>query len=120
LPAWGYYTLQTTEEFVEQLRVDQALVESTLHDLVTIRTREWVTFASERLESSGIQLYFGLGNDDFGDLVPCLDTEPVHYAGEGVVPLKGFLLASCGWCNVTPWHTNRELSEQGLAARILR
>ncbi len=114
----GCYTLRTSDEFVERLRADQSLVESTLHELITARTREWVTFASERLEGSGIQLYLGLGNDDFGDLVPYLDQDSVHYASEGVVPLEDFSLASCGWSNLTPWHTNRELSEQDLAARI--
>src|SRR3954469_5510205 len=44
----GAYTVRTDEEFVQQLREDQHLVEATLHRLALERTEEWIAWAVER------------------------------------------------------------------------
>jgi Icc-related predicted phosphoesterase len=115
----GAYTLTTDEEFVQQLRLDQGLVESTLHRLALERTEEWIAWAVERLSGSRTELYIGLGNDDFDDMVPLLDQGPVRYAHDGPLQVGEFTLASLGWSNVTPWRTNRECTEEQLRDRLV-
>jgi Icc-related predicted phosphoesterase len=114
----GPYTKRVTDEFVAELRVDQDLVESTLRGLILERTEELVALAVERLAGTGRRLLIGLGNDDFDEMIPYLDADPVIYARDGVVDLGEFSLASLGWSNPTPWHTNRECSEEELTARL--
>jgi Icc-related predicted phosphoesterase len=114
----GTYTDRTTEDFVRELRDDQQLVEDTIHRLVLQRTEEWVAFAADRLQGTGVRLLIGLGNDDFDDMIPFLTQEPVQYANDGLLDLGEFTLASVGWSNITPWRTNRECTEDQLAARM--
>jgi Icc-related predicted phosphoesterase len=114
----GTYTVRTTPDFVDELRRDQQLVEDTLHGLVLERTEEWIAFAVERLRGTGTRLLIGLGNDDFDDMVPYLDQDPVAYAHDGLLDLGDFTLASLGWSNITPWQTNRECTEDQLAVRM--
>ena len=114
----GTYTLRTDPEFVEQLRDDQDLVESTLRGLILERTEEMVAFAATRLVGTGRRLLIGLGNDDFDEMIPLLDNGPVEYAREGLVDLGELTLASLGFSNPTPWHTNRELSEEEIAQKL--
>lgn len=114
----GGYTLRTDGEFVEQLRQDQDLVERTLRGLILERTEEMVALAAERLAGTGRRLLIGLGNDDFDEMIPLLDNGPVGYAADGLVDLGELTLASLGFSNPTPWHTNRELTEAEMAAKL--
>jgi Icc-related predicted phosphoesterase len=114
----GGYTLRTDTDFVDQLRGDQELVESTLRGLILERTEELVALAAGRLAGTGRRLLIGLGNDDFDEMIPLLDNGPVSYAGDGLVDLGELTLASLGFSNPTPWHTNRELTEDEMAARL--
>lgn len=114
----GGYTLRTDAEFVAELRDDQELVESTLRRLILERTEEMVALAAERLAGTGRRLLIGLGNDDFDEMIPLLDNGQVGYAADGLVDLGELTLASLGFSNPTPWHTNRELSEDELTAKL--
>jgi Icc-related predicted phosphoesterase len=114
----GAYPLRTEPDFVERLRGDQALVEETLHRLIFERVERWVAFAQERLGSSKSRCLLGLGNDDAGDLAQLFTGGPVMYAADGVLPIDGFYLASLGWSNPTPWHTQRECSETDLETKL--
>ena len=114
----GGYTKRVTDETVEALRNDQDLVESTLRELILVRTEELVDLAASRLAGTGRRLLIGLGNDDFDEMIPLLDNGQVGYAKDGLVDLGELTLASLGWSNPTPWHTNRECSEDELAAKL--
>lgn len=114
----GGYTLRTDAEFVAELRDDQELVESTLRRLILERTEEMVALAAGRLAGTGRRLLIGLGNDDFDEMIPLLDNGQVGYAADGLVDLGELTLASLGFSNPTPWHTNRELSEDELTAKL--
>jgi uncharacterized protein len=116
--AVGGYTLQTDEAFVERLRSEPDLAEQTLRDLIVARTEAWVELAQQRLEGTGIRLLIGLGNDDFEELIPHLDHGPVAYAKDGTTNLGDFDVVSLGWSNPTPWHTNRECSEEELKDKL--
>lgn len=114
----GPYTIRTDAGFVDQLRADQQLVEETLRRLILERTERWVALAAERLAGSGIRLLIGLGNDDFEEMIPYLSLGPVSYAPDGLLDMDGFSLVSLGWSNITPWRTNRECTENGLAEKL--
>lgn len=114
----GPYTLRTDPEFVAELASDQELVEQVLRRLILERTESWITLAAERLAGTGIRLLIGLGNDDFDEMIPYLSSGPVSYAPDGLLDLGEFTLASLGWSNVTPWRTNRELTEEALADKL--
>ncbi len=116
--AVGGYTLRTDAAFVERLKTDQDLAERTMRELIVARTEAWVKLARERLEGTGIRLLLGLGNDDFEELIPHLDDGPVAYAKDGTTDLGDFDLVSLGWSNPTPWHTNRECSEDELTEKL--
>jgi Icc-related predicted phosphoesterase len=116
--AVGGYTLRTDDDGVAALAADPDLAETTLKRLIVERTEQWVALAEERLAGKGIRLLLGLGNDDFDELIPCLDAGPVAYAAEGVMDLGEYELVSLGWSNPTPWHTNRECSEDELADKL--
>ena len=116
--AVGGYTLRTDEAFVTRLKSEPGLAEQTLRELIVERTRAWVELARQRLEGTGVRLLIGLGNDDFEELIPHLDAGPVAYAKDGTIDLGDFELVSLGWSNPTPWHTNRECSEDELADKL--
>lgn len=113
----GAYTLRTDFEFVERLSADQALVESTLRDLIVERAWTWVQLARERIGSS-TRCVMGLGNDDFDELGAIFNEGPMTSPPDGVSELDGFWLGTLGWSNPTPWHTNREKTEPELAAMV--
>lgn len=114
----GPYTLRTEPDFVAELARDQELVEQVLRRLILERTESWIALAAERLEGTGIRLLIGLGNDDFDEMIPYLSLGPVGYAPDGLLDLGEFTLASLGWSNITPWRTNRELTEDALAEKL--
>jgi Icc-related predicted phosphoesterase len=115
----GGYTSRVGNETVEEWRSNQDLVESTLRHLILERTEEMVALAAERLSGTGRRLLIGLGNDDFDEMIPLLDSGSVGYACDGLVDLGGGLsLASLGWSNETPWKTNRECSEDELSSKL--
>jgi uncharacterized protein len=114
----GPYTIRTDPGFVEALGADQQLVEDTLQRLILERTEEQVALAAERLGGTGIRLLIGLGNDDFEEMIPYLGAGPVSYAPDGLLDLGDFSLMSVGWSNITPWRTNRECPEDGLARKL--
>ena len=116
--AVGGYTIRTDQAFVERLSADPDLAEETLRELIVERTKAWVELAAQRLTGTGIRLFLGLGNDDFEELIPHLDDGPVAYARDGAVDLGEFTLVSLGWSNPTPWHTNRECSEEELETKL--
>jgi Icc-related predicted phosphoesterase len=114
----GAYALRTDAELVAQLTADPDLAETTLRRLIVERTEAWVALAAERLNGTGVRLLIGLGNDDFDELIPHLTCGAVSYAPEGVMDLGEFDLVSMGWSNITPWHTNRECTEDELARKL--
>jgi uncharacterized protein len=116
--AVGGYTVRADKDLYDRLSADQDLAEETLRELIVERTKAWVELAVQRLDGTGIRLLLGLGNDDFEELIPHLDHGPVAYAKDGTIDLGDFALVSLGWSNPTPWHTNRECSEDELKDKL--
>jgi Icc-related predicted phosphoesterase len=87
--------------------------------LVRESVRGWVELAEERLESTDVQAFMMLGNDDYPELEPLLEGRSVRNVEHDVVELPGgFEMISLGYSNRTPWDSPRELDEEDLAKRI--
>jgi Icc-related predicted phosphoesterase len=115
----GYYPYRADPGELEAMEADGGLDDLFLR-LMRERLTEWLELADARLRPLGIPLYFMLGNDDPEELSALLDTAPWGTNDEGkVVWLDDeHEMISCGYSNVTPWHTYREQDEAHLRASI--
>jgi Icc-related predicted phosphoesterase len=82
--------------------------------------QRWMDLADERLEGTGIQCYITPGNDDFWEIDPVIQaSQAVQYVeGQRVRINERHEMVTTGYSNVTPWKTEREVSEGELAARL--
>ncbi|HLI05665.1 MAG TPA: hypothetical protein VKV40_03775 [Ktedonobacteraceae bacterium] len=117
----GLYTYRCQQGEPQELQESGAL-EPLFEQLMKERLAEWIALANERLAGKGVRCYMMGGNDD-----PPAVLETLQEAGlicdpeDHVVVLDDYCeMISCGWSNLTPWHTPRECSEEELAWRIDR
>ena len=115
----GYYPYKADPGELESMEAAGSL-DALFLQLMRARLSEWLELADERLRPLGVPLYFMLGNDDPEELSQLLDSAPWGTHGEGrVVWLDDeHEMISCGYSNVTPWHTYREQNENQLKASI--
>ena len=117
--AVGGYTLRTDEAFVARLREDPDLAEQTLRDLIVAAdegmggaraTSGSTAPASACCSASATTTSRSSSPTSTTARSPTPRTAP---------PTSGdFDLVSLGWSNPTPWHTNRECSEEELADKL--
>ena len=87
---------------------------------VVVGMERWMKLADERLRDTDIQCFVTPGNDDFWEV------DDVIRASERVQFVEGLCvrvddhheMITTGYSNVTPWRTEREVSEPELASRI--
>jgi Icc-related predicted phosphoesterase len=116
----GYYPYRTTPEEMAELQAAPDQVNQ-LFKRETIRImQQWLAYADEKLDNTGIRCYVAPGNDDIFELDDLIhDSKHVKLAEGRVIPLDDYHeMISSGWTNPTPWHTYREESEEKLAARL--
>ena len=115
----GYYPYRAEAGELDARRADKSL-DALFVSLMKSRLTEWLTLADERLRPTGKRLFFMLGNDDPKELRPLLDDAPwgVHDEGRVVMLDDEHEMISLGYSNITPWHSHREMTEEGLAAAI--
>jgi Icc-related predicted phosphoesterase len=81
--------------------------------------RRWVRLAEERLEGSGIRCFITPGNDDYFDIdQPLQESGVVEFVDGKTVRLDEHEMITCGYSNITPWESPRELTENELLARL--
>jgi Icc-related predicted phosphoesterase len=119
----GSYTAVVTSDEYRALADDPAAVDALYHQLATERMSQWIEFAEERLEGTGIRCYITGGNDDSPDILEPLmvhDGPSVVDCEEKrvVIDDEGHLMLSTGLSNPTPWATPREVPDEELAAKI--
>jgi uncharacterized protein len=80
----------------------------------------WMDLADERLRGTGIQCYVTPGNDDFWEIDPVIQgSETVQFVeGRCVCIDDRYEMVTTGYSNETPWHTEREESEDKLEKRL--
>lgn len=116
----GYYPAHLSQEEVQALTSDQALVEKLFVKLACEGINRWMDLAEERLRGSDVECYISPGNDDPLAIDPILSRGGlVINPEEQVVKLRGeWEMISFGTTNFTPWNSPRELNEEQLEARI--
>jgi Icc-related predicted phosphoesterase len=116
----GYYPFRTNPDEITELNASPERVDEIFHTEVLGTAEQWLAYADERLEGSGIRCYVAPGNDDMFELDDLIKTSRHVQMAEGeVVELdQHHEMISSGWTNVTPWHTYREEDEEALRARL--
>lgn len=81
--------------------------------------RRWVRLAEERLDKSGIRCFITPGNDDYFDIdEPLQESSVVEFVDGKTIRLDEYEMVTCGYSNVTPWDSPRELPEEELLAQL--
>jgi uncharacterized protein len=116
----GLYPFRTTATELEELRRTPGALERLDRQAVLDVVEQWVGLADERLEGTGVRAFVCPGNDDAFEIDEILRASRHLEVAEGrVIDLEhGFQLLSTGWSNRTPWNTDREDDEDGLARRL--
>jgi uncharacterized protein len=116
----GFYPFHTTDEELDEIWDKPEAVHAVFLGLMRETLGRWLDLAAERLAGTGIRLYAMTGNDDPPELQALLrESQVLTETEEGVLDLgEGITMISCGYSNVTPWHTPRELDDDELERRI--
>jgi Icc-related predicted phosphoesterase len=116
----GYYPYRTSREEIAELNAHPERVDDIFHQEVLKTAEEWLAYAEEKLEGTGIRCYVAPGNDDMFELDDLIrSAKHVELAEARVIELDSHHeMISTGWSNVTPWHTYREEDEDALKARM--
>lgn len=120
----GLYPYRCRQGEPQELR-DAGEIEALFERLMKARLLEWLALADERLQGTEVRCYMMGGNDDPPSVLDVL-TDAGRYRlvrnpEESVVLLdETSEMISCGWSNLTPWHTPRECSEEELEQRIAK
>lgn len=115
----GYYPHRTTSSEAEELRSDPSKLDELFSTLMSDTVRRWVRTAEERFRGSNTQIYISPGNDDALRIDSILSSsDVVQNPEEKVVDIGGHEMLTLGTTNPTPWHTEREASEDELAKKI--
>jgi uncharacterized protein len=115
----GFYPKVMSEAEFQELRDDPEAREELFHSLIRSRLEEWIEFARPRLAEQGVKCFAAPGNDDAFYVDELLaDSGAIELLEGRVVELDGVEILTTGWSNETPWHTERECTEEGLRVRI--
>ena len=116
----GYYPYRTTPDEIAELSAQPERIDRIFSAEVLKRAEQWLTWADEKLEGTGLRCYVSPGNDDMFALDDLVRASTHVELVEGrVIPLDDHHeMISSGWSNVTPWHTFREEGEDQLEARF--
>jgi len=116
----GYYPYLTSELEFTELSADRNKVNKLFSELMLETVRRWVKIAEERLRGTGISCYVTPGNDDRFIIDEALSQSDYVVNPEGnVVSIAGeYEMISTGFSNMTPWKTQRELTEDELEKKI--
>jgi Icc-related predicted phosphoesterase len=113
----GIYSQQMTEEELEHLRSrDQQEIESLIAGAALASVERWVQIADERMAARDVQVFMAPGNDDVAGVEEAIkDSTSITNPDGRCLDMKGdYQLVATGYSNVTPWRTDRELTEDEL------
>jgi hypothetical protein len=115
----GYYPYRTTPDEMKELSANPDRVDEIFHSEVLGTAEQWLAYADEKLEGTGIRCYVAPGNDDMFELDDLIRTSKHVQLVEGEVTEldRHHEMISSGWSNITPWHTYREEDDDKLRVR---
>lgn len=116
----GYYPYVTTPDEIRELEQHPERVDELFRRQVLDTVQEWMDYADQKLEGTGIRCYVAPGNDDMFEIDDLIRaSKHVHIAEGEVIDLdEHHEMISSGWSNITPWHTFREEEEPQLKERL--
>jgi Icc-related predicted phosphoesterase len=115
----GFYPKVMDEDEFREIAQSDERQEALFHQLIQQRLEEWLEWASPRLKEQGVKCFAAPGNDDAFFVDDLIERSGAIELLEGkVVQFDGLEILTTGWSNETPWHTERELSEEGLRDKI--
>jgi uncharacterized protein len=114
----GFYPWVAEDSQIRQAEEDPEYVGQLFGELMVQQAVEWTTLASERLED-GVRCFVSTGNDDLYVVDDVLErAERVEFPDRKVIEVGPLWMISFGDSNVTPWRTEREMSEDDLLAHL--
>jgi Icc-related predicted phosphoesterase len=116
---FGAYTVTVDEDEFAALQ-DESHQARVFEEVVIKSIEEWIALAEERLRGTGVRCFMAPGNDDFLSIDAAMTgSDVVEFAENRVLQLDDtHEMITTGYSNLTPWDTERELSEEDLRARI--
>jgi len=120
LRALGTLPHRTTVREWEALSADRRRMDELFRDLALRELERWLALAAERLRSTGTRVLIGLGNDDFDEMEAVVGGHDfVELTDRAILRIDdAHELVTIAYSNVTPWRTNRELTEPEIAKRL--
>lgn len=114
----GAYPYRTTPDEADGLENPEQL--RAAFSRVMVETAErWVGMADDRLRKAGIPALMMAGNDDEPEVKAMLAQGDWIVDAEGRrVELAGYQVISFGYSTTTPWHSPREVTEEGMARAL--
>ena len=114
----GSYPYVCDDDEYARLAEDHSFREDVFTQLIVNQIRGWRELAAERLPDN-VRCIITPGNDDPFMIDPTLREPGRTECPEAELsPVGPALLASLGYTNPTPWHTERECDEDDLGKRI--
>jgi Icc-related predicted phosphoesterase len=115
----GFYPYRTTADEVAQMTTDPAYLAGAFGRVMAETAEHWVTMADEQLRAAGVPALMMPGNDDEPAVKRILAQGSwIVDAEDRIVDLEGYQVASYGYSTTTPWHSPREVTEEGMAAAL--
>jgi Icc-related predicted phosphoesterase len=116
----GFYPYLTTPEEVAELRSNPQQSAMLVDRLVAERIERWISMLEDTARKKNYIFYISPGNDDPFSVDSAFKTsEVVINPEEQVVPVHEQIdMLTCGYTNITPWQTERELPEEQLYTRL--
>ncbi len=114
----GFYPYRTTPDGAAEL-ADPKRLRDAFRQVMIETAERWVTLADERLRKAGIPALMMPGNDDEPIVKSLLAQGDWIVDAEGRrVELEGYQVVSYGYSTTTPWHSPREVTEDGMALAL--
>jgi uncharacterized protein len=115
----GYYPYLTDPDEIGELEKNPDGVHAIFAREVLKVVGQWMELADKKLSGTSLRLFCSPGNDDMAEIDDLIRASRCVTLAEGqVVELDDkHEMISSGWSNQTPWHTEREETEDQLAAR---
>ena len=118
----GFYWKVLDGDEHRAMGADPLLVEGETQELARARLREWIAFARERLDGTGVRVFLTGGNDDPPAVLDVLseeDDDRIVASEHAVVDLDDeHQMITVGLSTPTPWDTPREATEDEIARAI--
>lgn len=116
----GFYPATMDEEEFLTIKSSQEAQDQLFRELISRRLEQWLEYAENKLQGTGVRVFAAPGNDDFFEVDELLNASGMIELLEMKVHrlTDEHEIITSGWTNPTPWNTERECSEDELAVRL--